>query len=353
MPPGLVIPAPLAAAAAHATRSAPPTHPPTPRQPPPPDAAANPNPNPTPDRAATAVPPPRASPDGATDPFQSPNAGGAPANDGRAPAAPTPDGDVAPDSAAARARRTQLTPIDYGQARMLLWNASHEDTVSILRRCGLRPVNAGTHRARLDEQRAIATQHARPMVALPPTGLRPEREIITSDTLGGKFPVSRAGNKWCMTHTFSSRPHQVYVSFSPDHAAESSWTGLRKACREAGITVLAEAISQPIEFVSDNGTEFLGVFAQRLQQAGIMQSASTAHKRRKHGAQVAETSNSAINAMLRKGLVMCRANFEAHKLDARDYWDYLIEAAATAVSTLRRAKATGEPPPSVGADRAV
>ena len=268
------------------------------------------------------------------------------ADDGRAPVttdvgapavAPT-DGDVVPAGDVARAQRAQLTPIDYGQARMLLWNASHEDTISILRQCGLRPVHTDTHRARLDQERAIATQHARPMVAVPPTGLTPQRETITSDTLGGQFPLSRAGNRYCITHTFSSRPHHIYVSFSANHSAEASWVGFRKACRESGTTVLADAISQPIRFVSDNGTEFRGVFAQRLQQAGIEQATSTAHKRREHGAQVAETANSAVNAMLRKGLVMARANFAAYKADARDYWDYLVEAAANATATLRRAK---------------
>jgi len=333
---------PASPAAASVPRAAPPSGVPAP-------STASPAPNaPTPTTAVDAV--------GAQGQFAGPPSGepaAAPVPSVALPSSPPHAASTAPNSDSAphgdapissKPPRKQLTPIDYGQARMLLWNATHEDTVSILRQCGLRPVNADAHRSRLDEQRAIATQHARPMVSLPPTGLRPEREVITSDTLGGMFPTSRAGNKWCITHTFSSRPHQVFVSFSPDHTAESSWVGLRKACREAGVTVLAEAISQPIEFVSDNGTEFLGVFSQRLQQAGILQSASTAHKRRKHGAQVAETSNAAINAMLRKGLVMCRANFEAYNLDARDFWDYLIEGASTAIGTLRRAKATGEPP---------
>ena len=238
----------------------------------------------------------------------------------------------------------QLTPIEYGQARMMLWNPTHEDTVSILRQCGFRPVNADKHRAQLDEQRAIANQHARPMVHLPPTGLRPKRETITSDTLGGKFPLSRAGNQWCITHTFSSRPHQVFASFSADHNAAASWAGLRAACQAAGIPVLAEAISQDIQFVSDNGTEFLGVFAQQLDKAGIPRSASTANKKRKHGAQVAETANAALQGMMRKGLVMSRANFEAYGQDAREYWDYLASAAANAIGTLRRAKDPDMPP---------
>ena len=238
---------------------------------------------------------------------------------------------------------TQLTPVEYGQARMLLWNPTHDDTVSILRRCGLRPVHVDRHRAQLDQQRAIANQHARPMVSLPPTGLRPERETITSDTLGGKFPPSRAGNQWCITHTFSSRPHQVFATFSANHDAAASWAGLRTACQAAGIPVLADAISQPIEFVSDNGTEFRGVFAQQLDKAGISRSASTAHKKKKHGAQAAETANAALQAMMRKGLVMSRANFEAHGQDARDYWDYLASAGSNAIGTLRRAKDTTMP----------
>ena len=42
--------------------------------------------------------------------------------------------------------------------------------------------------------------------------------------------------------------------------------------------MLADATSQPIDFVSDNGAEFLGVFSQQLDRVDIPRSASTAHK---------------------------------------------------------------------------
>ena len=54
------------------------------------------------------------------------------------------------------------------------------------------------------------------------------------------------------------------ASFSASHDATTTWSGFREVCRQAGLSVLEHAVSQDIEVVTDQGTEFLGVFHANL-----------------------------------------------------------------------------------------
>ena len=235
----------------------------------------------------------------------------------------------------------QLTPIDYGEARLLLGNPSHRDTVAILQRAGRRPVHVARDRPHLDELRAHAGQMAQAMTHVPPTGLeRNSGEVIWADTLGGKWRRSRAGNQYVITWTFKSRPDQTYTSFSDNHEAASTWAGFREVCREAGITVLERAVSQNIELVTDQGTEFLGVFHDKIKRAGIHHATSTAYKTKKHGAQAGELVNRNLQRFVRGGLMAARANFQDAGHDGRDYWDYATRWACRSMATRRRALAT-------------
>ena len=254
----------------------------------------------------------------------------------------------------------QLTPIEYDEARMLLGNTSHRDTVTILRRAGRRPVNVDRSRARLDELRAQAGQTAQAMTHVPPTGLeRAGGETVWADTMGGKLPRTKAGMQYCITWTFSSRPLQTYASFSASHDGSSTWAGFRQVCREAGVPVLEAAVSQNIELVTDQGTEFQGAFADNIDRAGILQSTSSAHKRKKHSAQRAELANRNLERFMRGGMAAARANFEASGHDVREYWDFCAGWACRALATRRRALASDTagppgdpqpPPPASGSN---
>jgi len=243
--------------------------------------------------------------------------------------------DVASDTASKPARR-QLTPIEYGEACAMLGNPPYRVVVDILRRAGRRPTHVARDRPRMEQLRAIANQSARPMVAVAPAHIRPTRaETVVGDTLGSKFPTSAAGMSYVIVWTVKSRPHHTYVSFSARHTAAASWAGFRKICQEAGITVLESAVSQPIEFVSDNGTEFDGEFAAGLARAGITRGTSTPAKGKKHGAQRGELANRNLQREMRSGLVLARSNFDDFGHDARLYWDFLAEWSCR-VSTVRR-----------------
>jgi hypothetical protein len=251
------------------------------------------------------------------------------------------EGGGATDGAVADAPR-QLRAVDYGQARMTLGNPSHEETLAIMKRAGVRPIHVGEHRGRLDELRQIAVQMAHPMVRLPHTGMERHADItILADTLGFKFPMSAVGNQHVIVWTVSNRPFNLYASLSADHTAESTWHGFQEVCRAAGLTVLKEAIAQSIEIISDNGTEFLGAFQRSCDLAGISRSTSTPNKAAKHSAQPAEGANRALQRAMRLGLVMARANFEAAGHDCRRYWDFLVQWAVTIIATNRRSKAGG------------
>ena len=243
-------------------------------------------------------------------------------------------------SASTTTRKAQPTPIDYGEARQLLGNPTHRDTLTILRRAGRRPVNTDRNRARLDDLRARAVQMAAPMCAVPATGLeRPTGEVITGDTLGGAMPLSAAGNRYCIVWAVASQPHKIFATFAPDHTAASSWAGFRRACVEAGIVVLSDAVSQAVQVVTDCGTEFQGDFDRHLAAAGILHNTSTPYKTKKHGAQTVELANRNLQRLMRCGLLLARANFEALGFDARHYWDYLAAWACRTVATRRRALA--------------
>ena len=240
-----------------------------------------------------------------------------------------------------RAPAPQLTPIDYGEARLLLGNPSHRVTTDILRAAGRRPVHVSRARPHLDELRARAGQMAQAMTHVPPTGLeRDGGEVTWADTLGGKWPRSKAGNQYAMTWSFKSQPHKTYMSLSDNHEAASTWAGFREVCREAGVTVLERAVSQDIELVTDQGTEFLGVFHDKIARAGILHSTASAHKTKKHGAQAGELVNRNLQRFMRGGLMAARANFEAANQDGRDYWDYGLGWACRSMATRRRALAT-------------
>ena len=86
---------------------------------------------------------------------------------------------------------------------------------------------------------------------------------------GGAASDSKAGNQCCITWSFKSRPCQSFVSFSDNHEAASTWAGIRQVWRQAGISVLERAVSQDVELVTCQGTEFLGVFAENIKAAGI------------------------------------------------------------------------------------
>ena len=253
----------------------------------------------------------------------------------------------------ARPAPPQLTPIECDEARMLLGNTSHRDTITILRRAGRRPVNVARSRARLDEHRARSGQMAQAMTHVPPTGLeRAGGETVWADTLGGKLPRTKAGNQYCITWSFSSRPIQTYVSFSAAHDAASTWAGFRTVCRKAGVPVLEAAVSQNIELVTDQGTEFRGIFASHIDRAGILHSTSTAHKKKKHGAQRGELTNRNLQRFVRGALSTARANFETSGHDVREYWDFCAEWACRALATRRRALAADitEPLPTLWED---
>ena len=255
-----------------------------------------------------------------------------------------------PGRPVARTAPPQLTPIEYDEARMLLGNTSHRDTIAILRRAGRRPVDVDRSRARLDEHRARAGQMAQAMSYVPPTGLeRSGGETIWADTMGSKLPRTKAGNQWCITWSFSSRPLQTYASFSASHDAASTWAGFRQVCREAGVPVLEVAVSQDIELITDQGTEFQGTFATNIDRAGILHSTSTAHKKKKHGAQRGELINRNLERFLRGALVTARANFEGNGHDVREYWDFCAGWACRALATRRRALAA-DIAPSRGED---
>jgi hypothetical protein len=209
--------------------------------------------------------------------------------------------------------------------------------VAILQRAGRRPVHVARDRPHLDELRAHAGQMAQAMTHVPPTGLeRNSGEVIWADTLGGKWRRSRAGNQCVITWTFKSRPGQTYTSFSDNHEAASTWAGFREVCREAGITVLERAVSQNIELVTDQGTEFLGVFDDKIKRAGVHRATSTAYKTKKHGAQAGELANRNLQRFVRGSLMAARANFQDAGHDGRDYWDY-----ATGVETTESDKCWG------------
>ena len=237
-----------------------------------------------------------------------------------------------------RSSTPQLTPIDYGEARLLLGNPSHRDTVTMLQRAGRRPIHVERDRPHLDELRAHAGQMAQAMTHVPPTGLeRTGGEVTWADTLGGKWRRSKAGNQFCITWSFKSRPYQSHVSFSDNHEAASTWAGFRQVCRQAGMSVLERAVSQDIQLVTDQGTEFLGVFAANIKAAGIQHVTSTAYKTKKHGAQAGELVNRNLQRFVRGGLMAARANFAASGHDGRDYWDYGAQWAARSMATRRRA----------------
>ena len=250
------------------------------------------------------------------------------------------DGNDASDDTATASR--QLRAVDYGQARMMLGNPSHADTLATMRHAGVRPIHVDQHRSRLDELRQVAVQMAHPMLRLPATGLeRHDDVVILADTLGFKFPVSAAGNQYVIVWTITSDPFHVYASMSADHTAESTCRGFKDVCRAAGLTVLDTAIAQPVLVVTDNGTEFSGAFQRLCDAAGISRFTSTPNKAAKHEAQPAEGSNRALQRAMRLGLVMARANFEANGHDCRRYWDYLVQWSVNVIATNRRSKAGG------------
>ena len=114
----------------------------------------------------------------------------------------------------------------------------------------------------------------------------------------------------------------------------------RQPRHKAGITVLERAVSQNVALVTDQGTEFLGVFHDRIKRAGIHHSTSTAYKTKKHGAQAGELVNRNLQRFVRGGLMAARANFEDAGHDGRDHWDHATRWACRSMATRRRALAT-------------
>ena len=111
----------------------------------------------------------------------------------------------------------------------------------------------------------------------------PDRTVKT-DTMG-PLPLSALKNRYMQSWYIVGSPEYIVVTFAPDKSAASSWTGFEEFCRERGVTVMRDSIAQSISLEHDNGSEYLGVFLQNCVRAGFVQRSSTAHKKRKMGAQ--------------------------------------------------------------------
>lgn len=220
-----------------------------------------------------------------------------------------------------RVLRRQRRPIPYTEFRQRIGNPSHDEALHAAKRMGVRLIGAGSHRERLDRERATANQTATAARKVSDPGIFHRAQVtVITDTVG-PLPVSALRNRYFQSWFLKGNPEYIVVTCSPDKSATSSWTGFEEFARTRGITLLRDAISQSVEFVHDAGTEYLGVFLQQCQRAGFVQRSATPHKDRKFEAHPSEGANRRLQAQMRVNLVGARDRFAAWGLDARAYWD--------------------------------
>lgn len=217
--------------------------------------------------------------------------------------------------------------VDYQWFRQIV-GGSHRQTRDAARAMDIKLTNVDKHLARLDEAMRVANQRVRPLVHAvgEPLDPVPEVEVVT-DTIGSKQPPSAFGTTVAQTWTNPQDPAIYYVTVGKDHTARTSWDGFTTYVREAGVTLSDNMINQSVTCYSDNGTEYLGYFAQRCEQAGIAQSTSTAYKTSGHQP-IAEGASARTQQAMRRNLVQAAPNFKAMNLDERHYWDYAIRYGA-------------------------
>lgn len=180
-----------------------------------------------------------------------------------------------------------------------------------------------------DRQYRHANGKARRMVHVGKAAGQVKKVTVVCDMIGGQQPVSKNGNRSMWSWTIVERNEEgvayakeVYVTFAPRGNSAHSLAGFEHMCREAGLTVYRDAVAQSFEIICDNGTEFLGVFLQAMQRAGITVSNITAHSKQKGLVGIAESSNACIQQTMRATIAIAEPNLRSFGIDPSEWWDY-------------------------------
>ena len=227
---------------------------------------------------------------------------------------------------------------DYAEFRKKFGRGSHKTTVERARELGVTLTGATPEaRAQLDlvQRTANARQRASRAVNvhggdrnLSRNDLSSEPLIPSGDTIGNKLLTSAAGNASAQVWVRIGDPAgSYYVTVDKDHAAATTSDAFQRFCRYRQFPVLRNAISQPVRFASDGGSEFRGEFRAMLDAAGIPHDVAVAYKSASGKQARAESAAAAAQQAMRRDTLSATANFASIGHDANLYWDHCMSYA--------------------------
>ena len=219
---------------------------------------------------------------------------------------------------------------DYASFRLRFGGGTHRRTMTRAKQLGVTLSDASNGvRRRLDSIQRLANAKA---LALKPvknigSGYESDASIehIIADTMGNKLNRSATGNRSAIVFVRKSDPPGVYhVSCNPDHSSATAAGAFQEFVKFRGIPVLREAMSQPVEFFSDGGSEWKGCFKQMLDRGGIKHNVSVAYKSASGSQSYAESAIALAQQDMRRQTLSARAAFAAIGLNSDDYYDFCL-----------------------------
>ena len=224
---------------------------------------------------------------------------------------------------------------DYAEFRKMFGRGSHRATLERARELGVTLTGATPEaRAQLDlvQRTANARQSASRAVNvdggdrnLSRNDLSSEPLILSGDTIGNRLATSAAGNESAQVWVRIGDPTgSYYVTVDQDHTAATTRAAFQRYCRYRQFTVLSQAISQPVRFASDGGSEFQGEFRAMLTEAGIPHDVAIAYKSASGKQALAESAAGVAQQAMRRDVLSATANFASIGHDSNRYWDHAI-----------------------------
>jgi len=231
---------------------------------------------------------------------------------------------------------TSPSTCDYADFRRKFGKGSHRHTMERARELGIKLTGATpevrdrlnivqrTANARQQATRAINVHGSNKNLSISDMAMA-EPLMLSGDTIGNRLPTSKAGNASAQVWVRIGDPQGSYfVTVGKDHTAATTADAFQKFCKYRGFPVLREAISQPVQFASDGGSEYKAEFAQMLQRAGIPHEIAVAYKHASGKQALAESAAALAQQAMRRDNLEAAARFSAIGHDADDYWDYSI-----------------------------
>ena len=237
---------------------------------------------------------------------------------------------IAPLTAAAPTSATVTTTttpkINASWLRATLGGISDRAARSLANLFGLKAFTPRT--GALDLVLRNSSQTARPIKPLTITNTTAIDTVIATDTLGGKHPITLAGNQyyqvWVDPHR---RPLQPYVTCAPRHTAAASIEGLKNfVTRSAFPMPLIPGACSTYTIASDGGTEYKGDFDEFTSALGCQRQEATAYKHNSAATPIVEGLNRIIQTKCRNNIFLSFGNFPylfgANNITGTDFLDY-------------------------------